>query len=117
MAYARADQDGAPESAMLASRATGTALAWARKQISDHEKLGVVHRGVARFREVGAEHVTARSALVGECQDWSSWPVVNRATGAVFQQFDPYSQLVSGQMVFSQGQWRLATIKVQDAPC
>jgi hypothetical protein len=117
VAYAGADEQAAPNSALLSSRATGEALAWARKQIGEHAKLGVAHRGTAHFRDVGAEHVTSLSALVGECQDWSSWPVVNRVTGAPFQQFDSYSQLVSGQVTFSQGQWKLATIRVQDAPC
>lgn len=117
VAYAHADEEGAPTSSLLSDRATGAALAWARKQISDHVKLGVAHRGVAHFREVGAEHVTARSALVGECQDWSAWPVVNRKTGVPFQQFDSYSQLVSAQMVLANGQWKLATVRVQAAAC
>jgi hypothetical protein len=117
MAYARADRDADPNSALLASTATGAALSWAKKQITDHRKLGVAHRGTAYFRSVGAEHVTARSVLIGQCMDWSQWPVVNRTTGAAFQQFAPYSQLVKGQMVFAEGAWKLATIQVRAVSC
>lgn len=117
MAYARADRDADPNSALLESTATGAALQWAKKQITDHRKLGVAHRGTAYFRSVGAEHVTSRSVLIGQCMDWSHWPVVNRTTGAAFQQFAPYSQLVKGQMVFAKGTWKLATIQVQATAC
>lgn len=117
MAYARADSEGMPTSSVLPEHAVGAALAWARKQVEDHVKLGVAHRGTAHFRSVGAEHVTATSALVGQCMDWSDWPVVNRETGVVFQRFARYSQLVSGQMLLTNGSWKLATVKVQAGAC
>lgn len=117
VAYARADQDADPNSAQLSQIATGAALVWARKQIEDHIKLGVAHRGGAAFRSVGADHVTATSALIGQCMDWSTWPVVNRQTGVVFQQFASYSQLVDSRMLLSGGQWRVATVRVRDVRC
>ena len=117
VAYAKADELGQPGSPLLSEHAVGSALAWAHKQIGDHVKLGVAHRGIVHFRSVGAEHVTLRSALVGQCMDWSSWPVVNRTTGVTFQQFKAYSQLVSGQMILTQGRWKLSTLNVQAAAC
>jgi hypothetical protein len=117
VAYAQADYAASPNSPLLSDVASGAALAWARKQIHDHVALGVTHKGTAHFRSVGAEHVTASSALVGQCMDWSGWPVVNRTTGAAFQQFARYSQLVSGQVVLTAGRWKVATIQVQAAAC
>ena len=117
VAYAQADTAGNPDSAQLTATATGAALVWARKQVSDHVKLGVRHHGRAGFRSVGADHVTAHSALIGQCMDWSTWPVVNRSTGVVFQQFAVYSQLVDSKMVLSRGRWLVATVRVRDVPC
>jgi hypothetical protein len=116
-AYARADRDGDPNSPQLAQVATGAALVWARSQIEAHVKLGVAHRGGAAFRSVGADHVTSTSALIGQCMDWSTWPVVNRRTGAIFQEFAVYSQLVDSRMAFADNRWRVATVRVRDVPC
>jgi hypothetical protein len=116
-AYARADRDGDPNSPQLARTATGAALIWARSQIADHVKLGVAHRGGAAFRSGGAAHVTSTSALIGPCMDWSTWPVVDRRTGAVFQQFAACSQLVDSRMAFADSHWRVATVRVRDVPC
>jgi hypothetical protein len=117
VAYARADRDADAQSPQLSRIATGAALVWAREQIEAHIKLGVAHRGGAAFRSVGADHVTSTSALIGQCMDWSTWPVVNRRTGTVFQQFAAYSQLVDSRMVVTAGQWRVSTVRVRDVRC
>jgi hypothetical protein len=117
VAYTRADEHADSASTELGQFSTGQALAWARKQVTDHRTLGVAHRGVWHFRSVGAINVTPRSAQVGQCMDWSSWPVVNRTTGVTFQQFAPWSQLVYAQMTFVGGHWKAATIRVQAAAC
>lgn len=117
LAYARADESADSTSPTLAQTATGEALAWARMQVTDHKKLGVAHAGEWRFRNVGATDVTSSSALVGQCMDWSSWPVVNRVTGAKFQQFAPWSQLLYAKMVLVAGHWKATTVRVQAAAC
>jgi hypothetical protein len=117
VAYTRADEHADPGSTELAQFSTGQALAWARKQVTDHRTLGVAHKGVWHFRSVGAADVTPRSAQVGQCMDWSSWPVVNRSTEVTFQQFAPWSQLVYAKMALVGGRWKAATIRVQAAAC
>lgn len=117
VAYTRADEHSDPASIDLDRFATGPALAWARKQVADHRKLGVAHRGTWHFRSVGAVDVTTGSAQVGQCMDWSSWPVVNRTTGVTFQRFSPWSQLVYAQMTLVHGQWKAASVRVQAAAC
>jgi hypothetical protein len=116
-AYTRADESANPDSADLLRFSTGAGLAWARKQVSDHVKLGVAHKGTWQFRHVGAVNVTKASARVGQCMDWSAWPVVNRQTGAVFQSFAPWSQLVYASMVLRGSQWKVAVIQVQAGAC
>jgi hypothetical protein len=116
-AYTRADESADPKSADLLRFSTGAGLAWARTQISDHVKLGVAHKGTWQFRDVGAINVTKSSARVGQCMDWSGWPVVNRQTGVAFQSFAPWSQLVYAAMVLQGGQWKVAAIQVQAGAC
>lgn len=117
VAYTRADEHADPASNELGQFSSGQALAWARKQVTDHARLGVAHRGEWHFRSVGAIGVTNSSAQVGQCMDWSAWPVVNRATGVTFQRFAPWSQLVYARMTLIGGQWKAATIRVQAAAC
>jgi hypothetical protein len=116
-AYTRADEAGDPASVDLVRFSTGEALAWARKQVSDHRKLGVAHRGYWQFRHLGAINVTRSSARVGQCMDWSHWPVVNRETGVSFQRFAAWSQLVYVDTVLIGGQWKVASIQVQAGAC
>lgn len=66
VAYTRADEHADPGSAELGQFSTGQALAWARKQVTDHRTLGVAHQGVWHFRSVGAVDVTPRGAQVGQ---------------------------------------------------
>lgn len=116
-AYTRADEAGNPSSPDLVRYSTSIGLAWARKQVSDHVKLGVAHRGYWQFRDLGAVDVTASSARVGQCMDWSNWPVVNRTTGVTFQQFTPWSQLVDADVALQGGQWKVTSIQVQAGAC
>ena len=116
-AYSRADEAGDPSSPDLSRYSSGPALAWARQQIGDHVKLGVTHRGFAAARNVGAVDVTSRSARVGQCMDWSTWPVLNRTTGATYQQFPQWSQLVYADVAATGGQWRVQRITVKATAC
>ena len=116
-AYSRADTAGDPDNPDLQRYATGPALAWVTKQVSDHRRLGVAHNGQARLRDIGVVGVTARSARVGQCMDWSGWPVVNRTTGALFQQFPAWSQLVRADVVASGGKWKVQRITVTAVLC
>jgi hypothetical protein len=116
-AYTRADEAGDPASADLVRFSTESGLAWANKQISDHVKLGVAHRGYWQFRHLGAINVTKSSARVGQCMDWSHWPVVNRVTGVPLQRFAAWSQLVYADMVLTSGEWKVASIQVQAGAC
>ena len=116
-AYSRADEAGDPGSPDLDRYSSGPALTWARKQIGDHVKLGVAHRGFAAARDVGAINVTSRSARVGQCMDWSTWPVLNKTTGAPYQRFPKWSQLVYADVAATGGQWRVQRITVKAAAC
>ncbi len=49
--------------------------------------------------------------------DWSHWPVVNRVTGATFQRFPAWSQLVYADMRLTGSQWKVAAIEVQAGAC
>lgn len=117
LAYARADEGADPASAELGQFATGQALAWARMQVSVHKKLGVAHEGEYHFKDVGAVDVTASSAEVGQCMDWSTWPVVNRTTKVALQRFPQWFQLVYAHMVLLDGRWKASTVRVQAAAC
>lgn len=117
LAYATADERADAAIPELRQFATGQALAWAQKQVGDHKKLGVAHAGEWRFRKVGAADVSAASAQVGQCMDWSTWPVVNRTTGARFQQFPQWSQLVYAHMVLIDDHWKAAMVRVEAAAC
>jgi hypothetical protein len=115
-AYTRADQAGDPAYPGLARFSSGSALAWASKQVRDHVKLGVAHRGYADVRAIQYD-VRASSARVRQCMDWSNWPVANRTTGAVFQRFSAWSQTVDARLELRDGQWRVVTIAVSAGPC
>lgn len=116
-AYTRADETGNPASPDLDRYSTGAGLAWARKQVTDHVKLGVAHKGYWQFRHLGAVDVTSSSARVGQCMDWSNWPVLNRTTGVSFQRFAAWSQLVYADMILQGGQWKVSMIQVQAGAC
>lgn len=117
LAYARADERADPASAELGQFATGQALAWARMQVSVHKRLAVAHEGEYHFKDVGAVDVTASTAEVGQCMDWSTWPVVNRTTKVAFQRFPQWFQLVYAHMVLLNGGWKASTVRVQAAAC
>lgn len=116
-AYSRADAAGNARSPDLARFSTDQGLAWATKNVHDHAKLGIAHKGVWHFRSVGAVDVTKTSARVGQCMDWSPWPVVNRTTGAAFQSFAPWSELVHATVRLTETGWKVATIQTQPGAC
>ncbi len=49
--------------------------------------------------------------------DWSTWPVINKTTGATYQQFPQWSQLVYADVAATGGQWRVQRITVKAAAC
>lgn len=116
-AYGVADAAGTLLSAELARTSSGPALTWAKRQLREHAKLGVAHRGHWSFRDVGAVDVTRSSARVGQCMDWSAWPVANRVTGATYQAFPGWSQLVTADMVSTDGHWRVNRISIKTVAC